>query len=363
VSPVAGFGFILVLIAVGLALTAGRQLLYQVVQRLRPEPLAVSRAIVLGTKTQADPLVESEVVKLDRRLVVLGHVTCDGQIDPRSMGALSDLVWIIERHDVDTIILADHLDDDILADVLEVAERSGCLLVAGYPFFSLHGFIPRVTRRNYVPYVTIVRPSLRVAQLVSKRIFDIVAAVLLLLVLSPICLLIALVVRISSRGPVIFGQTRIGYAGIPFHMYKFRSMVNGADDMKVGLQDQSIYSDARTFKILNDPRITRFGRFLRRASLDELPQLCNVLKGDMSLVGPRPPLPEEVDQYEEHNYSRFDMKPGITGPWQVSGRNHITDFEQIVALETDYLTDWSLPKDFAILLRTIPAVFSMKGAL
>ncbi|MBA3465972.1 MAG: sugar transferase, partial [Gemmatimonadaceae bacterium] len=119
----------------------------------------------------------------------------------------------------------------------------------------------------------------------------------------------------------------------------------------------------RVFKIPNDPRITTLGRFLRRSSLDELPQLLNVLEGDMSMVGPRPPLASEVELYEEHNYTRFDMKPGITGPWQVAGRNVVTNFDEIVAMETEYLTDWSLLKDFSILLKTVPAVLSMKGAV
>ena len=192
---------------------------------------------------------------------------------------------------------------------------------------------------------------------------DIVMSALLLIVLSPLLTLIALAVWLTTRGPMVFRQTRVGYDGRQFQMYKFRSMVNGAEAMKKDLQSQSIYTDPRTFKIPNDPRITRVGRFLRRSSLDEFPQLWNVLRGEMSLVGPRPPLAEEVEKYEEHNYTRFDMKPGITGPWQVSGRNQIMDFEEIIALETEYLTDWSLTKDFGILLRTIPAVVSMKGAL
>ena len=146
-------------------------------------------------------------------------------------------------------------------------------------------------------------------------------------------------------------------------MYKFRSMIKNAEELKAKLAERSIYSDARLFKIPNDPRITRLGRFLRRSSIDELPQLLNVLRGEMSMVGPRPPLASEVETYEEHHYTRFDMKPGITGPWQVSGRNRITSFDEIIALETEYLTDWSLLKDFTILMKTVPTVLSMNGAV
>src|SRR5207247_3584614 len=128
------------------------------------------------------------------------------------------------------------------------------------------------------------------------------------------------------------------------------------------LQQQSIYTDRRLFKIVDDPRVTRLGSLLRRTSLDELPQLYNVLKGDMSLVGPRPPLPSEVALYEAHHYARFDVKPGITGPWQVAGRNQVTEFERVVALETDYIRGWSLVRAFWIMLGTVRAVVRLRGA-
>src|SRR5437899_2729056 len=129
-------------------------------------------------------------------------------------------------------------------------------------------------------------------------------------------------------------------------------MVDGAERHRDELLSQSLYRDARLFKLSSDPRTTRLGRWLRRTSLDELPQLVNVLKGDMSLVGPRPPLPSEVALYETHHYARFDVKPGMTGPWQVAGRNQVTDFERVVALETGYMRTWSLGQDVLILLQT-----------
>jgi lipopolysaccharide/colanic/teichoic acid biosynthesis glycosyltransferase len=189
------------------------------------------------------------------------------------------------------------------------------------------------------------------------------SAIVLLLVLAPLFAVVALAVRLSSTGPAFFRQVRVGYGGKKFSMYKFRSMIRNAEELKANLQKQSIYTDGRLFKIPNDPRITPLGRFLRRSSLDELPQLWNVLRGEMSLVGPRPPLATEVETYEEHNYNRFDMKPGITGPWQVAGRNRITSFDEVMALETEYLAEWSLLKDLTILMRTIPTVLSMSGAV
>ncbi len=139
-------------------------------------------------------------------------------------------------------------------------------------------------------------------------------------------------------------------------------MTDGAEGRRDDLLTQSVYADARLFKVPNDPRMTKLGRWLRRTSLDELPQLVNVLRGQMSIVGPRPPLPSEVALYAAHHYGRFDVKPGITGPWQVSGRNRVTDFERVVTLETEYIRNWSLGSDLAILLQTIPAVLQMRGA-
>jgi lipopolysaccharide/colanic/teichoic acid biosynthesis glycosyltransferase len=161
---------------------------------------------------------------------------------------------------------------------------------------------------------------------------------------------------------VFFRQNRVGRGGRLFKIYKFRTMVAGAEEHRDELLDQSIYSDRRLFKIVSDPRVTRLGTFLRRTSLDELPQLFNVLKGDMSLVGPRPPIPSEVDLYEAHHYARFDVKPGITGPWQVAGRNEVTDFERVVLLETSYIRDWSLWRDLVVMLQTLWVVLTMRGA-
>jgi lipopolysaccharide/colanic/teichoic acid biosynthesis glycosyltransferase len=183
-----------------------------------------------------------------------------------------------------------------------------------------------------------------------------------LLLLAPLMIGIAIAIRASSKGPIIFRQRRIGVGGRPFFICKFRSMVRDAELRRTELTERSMYADERLFKVTDDPRITAVGRWLRRTSLDELPQLFNVLMGTMSIVGPRPPLPAEVAHYEERHYTRFESKPGITGPWQVGGRNRITDFEEIVRLESAYIRRWSIWKDLDIFLRTIPAVLKMDGA-
>jgi lipopolysaccharide/colanic/teichoic acid biosynthesis glycosyltransferase len=219
-----------------------------------------------------------------------------------------------------------------------------------------------VVYRAGVPLVVLTRPGLRARQLLLKRAMDVTGATLGLVLLAPIFAAIAVAVKLSSRGPVLFRQQRVGRGGTIFMITKFRSMVMDAESRRSDIADQSMYPDLRLFKVKQDPRVTRLGNFLRRSSLDELPQLINVIRGEMSLVGPRPPLPSEVDLYEEHHYTRFDMKPGITGPWQVSGRNAITDFEEVIRLETDYMREWSIWKDLAILLKTIPVVFTMRDA-
>jgi lipopolysaccharide/colanic/teichoic acid biosynthesis glycosyltransferase len=161
---------------------------------------------------------------------------------------------------------------------------------------------------------------------------------------------------------VFFRQVRVGLGGDPFVMMKFRTMVDDAERQLAELQQANVYSAEPLFKLQNDPRMTPIGAFLRKSSLDELPQLLNVLRGEMSLVGPRPALPSEVRRYQQHHFVRFEVLPGITGPWQVSGRNAITSFEDVVHLESAYIRGWTVWRDLAILVRTVPAVFSMKGA-
>lgn len=193
-----------------------------------------------------------------------------------------------------------------------------------------------------------------------KRGIDITAALLGLLVTAPLWLLIAILVRCDSKGPVIFEQIRIGKDDKPFTFYKFRSMRLGAEAMKEKLRHLNI-AEGPVFKIKDDPRVTRIGRFLRRSTLDELPQLINVLKGEMSLVGPRPPLPEEVAVYTPLQRKRLEVTPGLTCLWQVTGRSEIS-FSEWVQLDLYYIQHQSLLLDIKILIRTLPAVLSRRGA-
>ncbi|MBR4170607.1 MAG: exopolysaccharide biosynthesis polyprenyl glycosylphosphotransferase [Kiritimatiellae bacterium] len=195
----------------------------------------------------------------------------------------------------------------------------------------------------------------------TKRLMDVVGSLFGLVVLSPLFLLVALAVKLDSRGPVFFRQVRVGRYGRNFIFYKFRSMYQNAEAMKAQLEKQNEMEGGVIFKMKKDPRITRVGGFIRRTSIDELPQLWNVLIGDMSLVGPRPPLPEEVRQYTLEERKRLDVIPGITGLWQIKGRSEIPFAEQ-VRLDKEYILAPSIWKDIVILLKTIPAIIGGKGA-
>jgi exopolysaccharide biosynthesis polyprenyl glycosylphosphotransferase len=228
-------------------------------------------------------------------------------------------------------------------------------------------FFPHIISKTHLeemdglPLLTFSTTPKNELLLILRRIFDMIGSIVLILLLSPLLLLIILLIRLESPGPVIYRQVRVGLNGRKFTFFKFRSMVQGADERRNDLAVHNIMSGP-VFKMRDDPRVTRVGRFLRKSSLDELPQLVNVLWGDMSFVGPRPPIPEEVEQYQGWQRRRLSMKPGITGLWQVSGRNQI-DFDQWMKLDLEYIDHWSLWLDFKILLKTIPTVIFGRGAM
>ncbi|MBZ5554778.1 MAG: sugar transferase [Acidobacteriia bacterium] len=193
-----------------------------------------------------------------------------------------------------------------------------------------------------------------------KRSFDFWGALVLAVIFSPLMLVVSLLVKLTSRGPVIFRQTRCGLGGRQFTLYKFRSMVEGAEAQKSGLEALNEL-DGPVFKVSNDPRCTPVGRLLRKLSIDELPQLINILKGDMSFVGPRPPLPDEVAKYRRWQRRRLRMRPGLTCLWILEGRSNL-NFERWMQLDLEYIDNWSIFLDLKILLKTVPIVLSMRGA-
>ncbi len=193
----------------------------------------------------------------------------------------------------------------------------------------------------------------------TKRLIDVLGAVVGLSLTAVVAIPVALVTALDNPGPILYSQTRCGFNGRTFRIWKFRSMVTGAEQLKHLVKNEV---SGHIFKNENDPRITRIGKFLRRTSLDELPQFWNVLLGDMSLVGTRPPTPDEVRQYENHHWQRLQVKPGITGEWQANGRSSVKDFEDIVRMDVDYQRKWSIAYDIRLILKTLKVVSNKSGA-
>ena len=360
---VAAVQYVLTTLLVWLGVVSERQLLNAVINHVQPRPSDRLSTLFVGPAEACRETSGSAAFAPDSEYRTIGYV--DTHVPPAAaaLGHIVDFAQVLHETRAEAVVVCGYLTDARFHDVVDAALTAGCKVLAVPRSIEIAGVEPKLVWRREQPLVELTTPTLRGGQLIVKRFVDVIGASIGLIVASPILLMVAGLVKIDSRGPVLFRQNRVGRGGRLFKIYKFRTMVAGAEEHRDELMAQSIYPDRRLFKIVRDPRITRLGAWLRRTSLDELPQLFNVLKGEMSLVGPRPPVPSEVDLYEAHHYARFDVKPGITGPWQVAGRNKITDFEQIVALETRYIRDWSLIGDVVVLLRTAVVVLRMQGAL
>jgi exopolysaccharide biosynthesis polyprenyl glycosylphosphotransferase len=283
------------------------------------------------------------------------------------IGGIAELHELIRETGANEVIITDPtVPGELLFDVMmRVGRRRGVEFRIAPSLFNC---LPRKTEIDQIgalPVVTLFREPLGRAARLVKRASDVVVASLALLVLSPVWVLIALLIKLDSRGAVIYRQERVGMDGRVFLFLKFRTMRAGSDDREhrefqrryIEGRPETNLGDAErpVFKLASDPRVTRVGRVLRRLSLDELPQLLNVLRGDMSVVGPRPPIPYEVEAYELWHRKRLDMKPGLTGLWQVSGRNRLA-FDEMVRLDLFYIENWSLWLDLRIILKTLPVV-------
>ena len=354
--------YILTVIAVWVALMLVRGLSERILRYVWPRQMGAASAMLVGRPDGIARPVEQAISAPGGDFRVIGHVSTGKGDGAGALGKLKDLAALIDSHEVEAVVICDELPRERMKQVLDACMHAGCQIL--YPARAVHltGVRPTLVWHHDQPFFEIGSPVLKAKAVISKRILDSIVSPFLLVLFAPAFLVLGIAIRMDSPGPVLFLQERAGLGGRRFRMLKFRTMRVGADDEKAQLAHLNGTGDTRLFKIREDPRITRLGRFLRRWSADELPQLWNVLIGDMSLVGPRPFFESDFDAYEEHHFRRLDAKPGITGLWQVSGRSEMLDFEDVIYLDRQYIEQWSFWLDISILFRTVPAVLRRTGA-
>ncbi|MBQ5735671.1 MAG: sugar transferase [Lachnospiraceae bacterium] len=323
----------------------------------------IARTILAGNREDFDKFIYF-VNKTNIKMNILGYITYDKDYDTaRYLGNVDDLEQIIRKKSVDQVYFMRNTDDTLtLQPLLDICLEMGVTARVVMNFYKPRSANSYVSSIGTYPVVTYHTISFNNAEKVVKRALDIIGATFGILISSPIMLIAAIAIKIDSKGPIFFKQVRVGMNGRKFKIFKFRTMCVDAEAKKKDLMQKNEMGNGLMFKIENDPRVTKVGGFLRKTSIDELPQFFNVLKGDMSLVGTRPPTVDEVSAYERSHWRRISIKPGITGMWQVSGRSDIKDFEEVVRLDTQYIDDWSVWLDIKILIRTVLLVFSHKGA-
>lgn len=334
---------------------------------LRRKGRGLRRIVIVGAGEVGRRVMRTLVARPDLGYHIVGYVDDNpdkgegglGRI--RGLGALDKLSDIIDAEAVDEVIITlPWTYHRRILSILRECERRRVAARLVPDLFQMSLSRVEVSDLGGVPLMEVQEIAFSKAALIVKRAMDIVVASLGLLFGWPLFAFIALAIKRNSPGPVLFTQERVGKDHKHFTIYKFRSMRVGAEEELADLKEAAEHTDI-TFKMRDDPRITRVGRFLRRFSLDELPQLINVLKGEMSLVGPRPPIPAEVEQYQPWHLKRLAVPPGLTGMWQVSGRSELT-FDEMVLLDLYYIEHWSPWLDLAILVRTIPTALLGDGA-
>lgn len=352
-------------------LMGGRSIIRAVTRHLCKRPSWLQQpTLVVGSNAEAAEV--ARILKTDpgSGLIPVGSLASSSkdrlsldfcQPELPCLGTALDLVDVILAEGIDTVIIvASAFDYEVLQRMLVELKD---VPVSSHLSSGLSEVLTsRVLVREVsgIPVISLKGVSISRTKRVAKRTFDIAVGGLVTVLGTPLWLALAASIKLSSSGPVLYTQERLGKDGVPFRMYKFRSMVADADRMLDGLSNDN-EATGPLFKIRSDPRVTPVGKWMRKFSIDEFPQLINVLKGEMSLVGPRPPLPYETLQYTEKDWRRLEAPPGMTGLWQISGRSALT-FDEMVRLDVFYIDNWSVSLDLALLLRTLPAVLIGRGA-
>lgn len=346
-------------------LTLARVIMRLVLGRLRKRGIGVDRAILVGGGEICRALMRNVLAQPDLGYQIEGFVDDDpdkGDIGNFPLlGSTDQLSRLIRERAIDEVIitLPWHARERIVS-IIETVEAEGARVKIVPDLFQLSLSQIAVDAVGGIPLIGVKEATFSPSALAIKRAMDVLLSVALFIVALIPMAIIAVLIKLSSPGPVIYSQLRVGRGGKLFTAYKFRTMRVGAEEERDALLPLNEASGPM-FKIRNDPRITSIGKWLRRTSLDELPQFWNVLNGDMSLVGPRPPLPTEVAKYQDWHKRRLDVSPGVTGLWQVSGRSELT-FDEMVMLDLYYIENWSPWLDIWIMVKTIPALLTARGA-
>jgi len=353
--------WILVLFGISRAIERGVQ------QVLRRHGIGVTRVLIIGAGEVGRTVMRNLVARPEYGYQVVGFVDDSperGSTDIgrfRALGGTERIPALVDEHAIDEVIIAlPWMAHRKILTIMGQCERRGVRAKVVPDLFQLSLSQVEMNDLSGVPLIGVREPSIRGRNLAIKRLVDVAASSLALVLLSPLLGLSALLIRLDSEGPVIFTQARVGRGGRLFTVYKFRTMRVGADLAVAELADRNEASGP-LFKMRDDPRRTRVGKWLRKASIDEMPQFWNVLRGDMSIVGPRPALPSEVERYQPWHRRRLEAAPGITGLWQVSGRSEVS-FDDMVLLDLYYIENWSPFLDLKIMLKTVPTVLMGRGA-
>ncbi len=334
---------------------------------LHRNPALRQRTLILGSGVVAGQVVEkirtNQQFGLDPVGLVDNVVHDIGTPDLPRFGGFADLGKIIEMQSIDRVIIAfSRVSHEELLEAIRACRDAGVAVDVVPRLFEFLDGVRSLDQIGGLPLISIGAPALGSTMVAAKRVLDIIGSAALLLIFSPVLVTTAIAIKLESKGPVFFLQSRAGRGNRSFNLIKFRSMYIDAEQRKADLDAMNESDDGVMFKIRDDPRITRVGAFIRRFSIDELPQLFNVLKGEMSLVGPRPLIFSETAALEERwHLRRLELRPGMTGPWQVYGRSD-SPFQEMVRFDYQYVAGWSLARDVELLLATIPAVASGRGA-